>query len=346
MKIEFIHQQKQKKLFITGSTGFIGFALTKRLIELGFKNMYCLYRNDAKKDRMFNNIDISSITFLKGNITQPEILNNGIKDAAIVVNTVGLADEWGVKKEFWEINVSSIKTIADIITDLYQTTHFIHISSSGIYGFGDYDKTEKSPLVKSDEFYTASKIDGHHYLREQIKNGLKFPITIITPAIVWGPGDQIYVPVLKKKLKQKMLCYIGRDANINFIHINDLINGILATFYNTKAYNQEYIFDGPKPFTWKDYFETVAEYSNLPKPKLKIPFYFAITLAGFVEIITKLINVILPKFRPFITKIQVIILSKSLRLNSKKATEELGYNPEIDLEKGKQSWGEYIASVT
>jgi len=142
-----------------------------------------LYRSESKKDEWFRGIDTSAITFLHGDATQLDVLRKGVEGADIVVNASGLATDWGIKQEVWEVNVDAPKAMVRMIEEMGALTHYIQITSAGIYGFTKEVKTEDNPLVKNDRFYTASKVEIHSWLQEEIKRGHKFPITILAPSI-------------------------------------------------------------------------------------------------------------------------------------------------------------------
>jgi nucleoside-diphosphate-sugar epimerase len=342
MVIEFTDSQKQKKVFILGATGFIGFAVTKRLVEMGFENIYCLYRSESRKDKMFRGIDTSAITFLHGDATQLDVLREGVEDADIVVNASGQATDWGIKQEVWEVNVDAPKAMVGMIEEMGALTHYIQITSAGVYGFAKEVKTEASPLVKSDRFYTASKVEIHSWLREEIKRGHRFPITILAPSIVWGPGDRIYIPTFKDRLKTKQLFYIGKGEGMDLVHIDDLVDGILRCFFNEQAYNKEYILSGYEPFTFREYIEKIAEFSELPPPTLTVPAPVVLAVGFLMECLARLVNIFSPRFRPLITRFQVRILSQPFRLNIAKARSELGYDPKINFAKGIDGLREYV----
>lgn len=342
MVIEFTDSQKQKKVFILGATGFIGFAVTKRLVEMGFGDIHCLYRSESKKDEWFREIDTSAITFLHGDAKQLDVLRKGVEGADIVFNASGLATDWGIKQEVWEVNVDAPKAMVRMIEELGALTHYIQITSAGIYGFTKEVKTEVSPLVKFDRFYTASKVEIHSWLQEEIKSGHKFPITILAPSIIWGPGDQIYIPSFKDRLKSKQLFYIGNGEGMDFVHIDDLVDGILRCFFNEQAYNQEYILSGDEPFTFHEYIEKIAEFSELPAPTLTVPVPVVLAVGFLMECLARFVNIFSPRFRPLITRLQVRLLSQPLRLNIDKARSELGYDPKIDFAKGIDGLREYV----
>lgn len=333
-----------QKIFIIGSTGFIGFALTKKLLSLGFKNIFCSYRYENKRDNLFKNIDLKNITFIKSDLNDFDSLKTGIVDASVIINTSGYVSDWGQKKDFVEVNVECINSILKTIKSKNQKSQYIHITSASIYGFGTGLKTEIDEFVKSDEFYTFTKVDAAFLLRMYIKILNDIPITVIAPTIVWGEGDQIYIPAIQQKLKQRMLCYISSVQKVNFVHIDDLVTGIIQTINNSKAYNQEFIMDGPSPFYWKNYIDKIAEFSNLLKPIITIPYIVMLIIAIIIERITKIINIYYPDIYPFITKLQVFMFSKPINVSSEKAKKEINYNPKIDFDSGiqllKTNWHE------
>ena len=346
MVIEFTDSQKQKKIFTLGATGFIGFAVTKRLVEMGFGNIHCLYRSESKKDEWFQGIDISAITFLHGDAASLDVLRKGVVDASIVVNASGLATDWGIKQEVWEVNVDAPKAMVRMIEEMGTLTHYIQITSAAIYGFTKEVKTETSLLVKNDRFYTASKVEIHSWLREEIKRGHKFPITVLAPSITWGSGDQIYIPSFKERLKTRQLFFIGKGEVMDFVHIDDLVDGILRCFFNEQAYNKEYILSGNKPFTFHEYIEKIAEFSELPPPTLTVPVPIVMAVGFLMECLARLVNIFSPRFRPLITRLQVRMLSQPFRLSIAKARSELEYDPKIDFAKGIDGLREYVSQCS
>ncbi len=65
----FYHFMLQgKKILITGGTGSLGVALTKKLLELGVETVRILSRNEDKQIRMENEIKDDRLRFFLGDI--------------------------------------------------------------------------------------------------------------------------------------------------------------------------------------------------------------------------------------------------------------------------------------
>jgi len=345
VQFSFDASQRAQKIFVLGGTGFIGFAVVRRLAELGFQNVWCLYRDQDKRERMFSSTDTSSITFLQGDVSQGDVLRKGIEEAAIVLNASGVATGWGDKGTFWDVNVRAAQGICGMIREMGAATHFLHITSASVYGFSQDEKTEESPVVVSDPFYTASKADIHSWLRAEIARERPFPITVLAPTIVWGPGDQIYIPGLMLMLKAGQMIYFKDAEPVDMVHIDDLVDAVLLCFFNEKAYNEEYIISGPTRFAFEPYIAKIAEFAGLPTAGRRVPVGLALGMASVAQVTARVVNLFRPSYQPSTTRLQVLLLSTPIRASIEKARKRLGYAPEIDFVKGIDSTKGYIQQL-
>ncbi len=291
---------------------------------------------------LFDGINTSSIRFLCGDVREIEVLQQGLENADIVVNASGMPSDWGVRQDIWDINVNAPEAMVALLKSGNVKTHFIQLSTATVYGFGEKTKTEEGPLIKSDRFYTASKVDMHARLQEEIKEVNSFPITIVAPSIVWGEGDQIYVPAITRLLREKKLPFIGNISPVDFIHIDDLVSAILLCFFNKASYNQEFIISGSNPFTFNRYIEKIAEFSGLAPPTVTMPKPAYFFLAGLCEYLAVFVNYFVPDYRPPITRLAVRIASETSGFSCEKAKSILGFTPEIEFDTGMDRLKEYV----
>ena len=81
---------KDKKILITGGTGSLGQALTKRLLGENVKTIRIFSRNEEKQVHMENKFDDNRLRFLLGDITDLERLKRAFEDIDIVFHTAAL----------------------------------------------------------------------------------------------------------------------------------------------------------------------------------------------------------------------------------------------------------------
>ena len=81
---------KGKKILITGGTGSLGQALTKRLLEMGADTIRIFSRNEEKQIRMENQFNDKRLRFFLGDINDFERLKRAFEDIDIVFHAAAL----------------------------------------------------------------------------------------------------------------------------------------------------------------------------------------------------------------------------------------------------------------
>ena len=110
---------KNKTVLVTGTAGFIGFYLAKRLLNeiegikvIGLDSVNDYYDVSLKEWRINELKDYSNYTFIKGNLADKELINNIFKEykPSVVVN---LAAQAGVR---YSIDHPDVYMESNIIT--------------------------------------------------------------------------------------------------------------------------------------------------------------------------------------------------------------------------------------
>ena len=81
---------KGKKVLITGGTGSLGFALTKKILELEVETVRIFSRNESKQITMQNEINDDRLRFLIGDVRDLERLTKALEDIDIVIHAAAL----------------------------------------------------------------------------------------------------------------------------------------------------------------------------------------------------------------------------------------------------------------
>jgi len=271
-------------VLITGATGFIGKNLSLKLFEKGY-NIYALTRNPHKK---FN----EKIKFVLWD--GKEIKEKIGENLYGIINLVGenifsLLYTENKKKKIIESRINSIRAIYEFIKrENLKPEVFIQASAIGYYGNSYDEKNEYSPPGKG--FLSKVCIEWEKESEKIEEMGIRR--CVIRMGIVLGKGG--FLSKFSPFLKTPFLPFIGKKENyISFIHIEDLINGIIFLLEN-KGSRGIYNFVSPNYLKMKEFYEIFAKVLN--KKLIKIPnFIFKILMGEMNEEIIFFNNRVIPE---------------------------------------------------
>ena len=259
-------------ILVTGSSGFIGFHLSKRLLELGEKvigydnlNDYYdiklkLARNDYLKN--FSNIESYKYNFFKEDLENKEKLQDIFNkfDISIVVN---LAAQAGVRyslenpSAYIHSNIAGFGNILEMCRK-HKVKHLIYASSSSVYGgnkkipFSEKDSVDH-PISIYATTKKANELMAHTYsnLYDLPTTGLRF-FTVYGP---WGRPDMAPFLFTKLILENKPIRIFnnGRMTR-DFTYIDDIIESLIRVIKKVPKANKKFNYKSPELDTsWAPY---------------------------------------------------------------------------------------------
>ncbi len=277
-----------KKILVTGSLGFIGYNLVRKLITnnfdvIGIDNINSYYNVKMKYDKLpilginevfiwpnklFKSEKYNNFKFGKIDITdryQIERLFNEEK-FDIVVN---LAAQAGVQysienpHSYIENNISGFINLIDA-SKIYDVSHFIYASSSSVYGNRDKVPFKEDDVVdKPISIYAASKkaneliAHAYSYLHKLKTTGLRF-FTVYGP---WGRPDMAPFIFTKNIFEGKEIT-VFNNGNLerDFTYIDDIVNGVFNVI--AQKPKKEYLYNvynigNSNPINLMDFIKTI-----------------------------------------------------------------------------------------
>ena len=227
------------KILVTGSSGFIGFHLSKRLLENGHKvhgvdSMNSYYDIKLKKARLSILKKYKNFSFTKTKIENEKKLKIAFNKFRPIIS-IHLAAQAGVRYSIKKPRVyldSNINGTFNIIQASHENKvkHLIMASSSSVYGankkipFKENDKTETQLSI-----YAATK-KANESMAHAYSNIWKIPITMLRFFTVYGPWgrpDMALFKFTKGILENKKIdIYNYGKMYRDFTYIDDIVNGI------------------------------------------------------------------------------------------------------------------------
>lgn len=235
-----------KKILVTGSAGFIGGHLVKRLIKemkygviVGIDNMNNYYDLSLKEYRLRElekekSSDVN-YQFVKGSITDRAFINNLFEKYKFDV-VVNLAAQAGVRYSienpdvYVESNIIGFYNILEACRH-NPVEHLVYASSSSVYGgnkkmpFSTDDRVD-NPVSLYAATKKSSELFAHCYskLYDIPCTGLRF-FTVYGPA---GRPDMAYFGFTNKLLRgEKIKIFNYGNCRRDFTYIDDIIEGIV-----------------------------------------------------------------------------------------------------------------------
>ena len=227
--------------FITGTSGFIGSNLAKRILNeekeiivVGLDNMNDYYDVNLKQYRLKQLQKFDNFKFIKGNLADKEVVENIFKEyrPSIVVN---LAAQAGVRYSitnpdaYIESNIIGFYNILECCRN-YPVEHLVYASSSSVYGgntkvpFSTDDKVD-TPVSLYAATKKSNELLAHSYskLYNIPSTGLRF-FTVYGPA---GRPDMAYFGFTNKLLAgEKIKIFNYGNCKRDFTYIDDIVEGV------------------------------------------------------------------------------------------------------------------------
>ena len=252
-----------KKILITGGTGFIGYHLAKKCLKLNWL-VTSLSTKKPGKDRKLNKVKYK-ICDLFNDKKIKKIIS---LDYDYVVNLAGYVDH-SDKFKTMQSHYHGCKKISEYFLKS-KIKKFIQIGSSIEYGKIRSPQIEKNiNTQKTFSTYGKAKLLTTKHLLN-LHRKFKFPATILRLYLVYGPGQDAnrVIPItIKNAIKNKNFnCSDGLQFR-DFVHIDDVINAIIKTLKNNKVSGYIFNIGSGKPVQIKKIILRICRLVGSGKPQ-------------------------------------------------------------------------------
>lgn len=227
-------------ILVTGSAGFIGYHLSKHLLErgdsvIGLDNINDYYDVQLKQDRLKQVEEHPNFTFHKLDLCDREgmedlFAKNKITRICHLAAQVGVRYSLENPYQYQKSNLEGFLNIIELARQ-HEVKNFIYASSSSVYGgnkkvpFSTNDRTDE-PL----SFYGATKksneltASAYHHIYGLPVTGLRF-FTVYGP---WGRPDMAPFIFTRKIINGETINVFGHGKmKRSFTYIDDIIQGIV-----------------------------------------------------------------------------------------------------------------------
>ncbi|MAZ07796.1 MAG: hypothetical protein CMM99_04985 [Rickettsiales bacterium] len=269
---------KNKTVFITGVSGFVGSNLAKSLLADGAKIIGLTKSKKIESLLYFEKID-SKIDLVFGNITDKELLKSiFLKYKIDICFHLAAQVEVGSALRYpfltWETNVRGTYTLLETIRESKNEIRSIIVASSD-KAYGEYP-LKKLPYKENYELkpkypYDTSKACADLISKSYAGKLFKLPIVITRFTNIYGPGQLNFTALIPDAiraclLKKKFIVRSNGKSIRDFIYIKDIV-----ALYKLLSEN---LYNNPKKFSG-EVFNAGTNEKHKIKDVLKKIFVFA-----------------------------------------------------------------------
>lgn len=326
-----------KWILVTGGTGFIGFALVRRLISLGHKVRVITRSLEFDKDfeQYLSDTPSSEIEVLAGDIRKSESIRDAFNDVDVVIHAAAMLNTVAPFKDFREANVTSTRNICELCLE-FNITRLVYVSTCDVFGLPSKNQvlSESSPYRRWSEPYADTKIEASQVVKDFQQRGLNY--TIIYPGWVYGPGDKAFMPSILEQMESGIMpIWDGGKYKIGLVYIDDIVDAFIRVLNREASLNEDFlILDDNPQMNMEDICRLLSPLSDAKFRIIRLPYWLAFFIAWISQAFVKM------KF--FKKPIMSTTDAKSLGLNfiytTEKAREALGWTVKEDIESGLTKW--------
>ena len=250
------------RYFVTGTAGFIGFHLARRLLDeghsvTGFDGMTPYYDVALKHSRNALLQRYDAFRFHIGQLEDMDALRRAA-DSAMPDVIVHLAAQAGVRysidnpRSYTESNLVGSFNVLELARDL-KPRHLLLASTSSVYG-----ANEQTPFVETDKtdwpltFYAATKkaveamSHSYSHLFQIPTTSFRF-FTVYGP---WGRPDMALFMFTRAILSGEPIDVFNHgDMLRDFTYVDDIVEGVIRVSDRVAAPNPAWTGDHPDPAT-------------------------------------------------------------------------------------------------
>ncbi|MEK5214653.1 GDP-mannose 4,6-dehydratase [Psychrobacillus sp. FSL H8-0487] len=248
--MNYISLDCNKVYLVTGAAGFIGYFLSRKLLEqgcsvIGIDNLNDYYDVNLKYTRLEQLKLYENFTFIKGDISDKSMITNifEVYKPNIIVN---LAAQAGVRYSienpdvYIQSNIVGFYNILEACRN-YPVDHLVYASSSSVYGSNKKVPFEETDFVDNPVSLYAATKKSNELMAHTYSHLYNIPATGLRFFTVYGPmgrPDMAYFGFTDKYFAGESIKIFNNgdfenDLYRDFTFVDDIVEGIERLLSNT-----------------------------------------------------------------------------------------------------------------
>ena len=311
--------QSGDRVLVTGAGGFIGSAVTRRLLDRGLE-VVALVEPGADTGNL-ETVDVKQVV---GDLRELASVQKAVSGCRAVFHVAALYRFWAKDPgDFYSVNVGGTRNVLAAAAEA-GVERLVYTSTVGTLGL-----EQVSGALSADEqsfpeihhlygSYKRSKYVAEHEVLRAAAQGLS--VSLALPTFPLGPGDRAPTPTGKLVLdflNGRIPGYV--DTVLNVVHVDDVAEGHVLALEKGRT-GRSYILGGEN-VPLERVLAELASITGLPRPKLKVPRSVSLAVAGVSELVEGRVL----RRHPSIPLEAARMSTSTMSFDDTRARTELGY---------------------
>jgi nucleoside-diphosphate-sugar epimerase len=244
-----------KRILLTGGAGFIGTALTARLVE---QNEVVVLDNCHRNSLASHPVrSHANLRFIHGDVMDAQAAREAAKGCHMIVHLAAIAGVDTVLKmpvTTMKVGIIGTYNMLEAALEVSELERFVDFSTSEVFGAYAYnvregDLTALGAVGEARWTYAVSKLATEHLAHNYHKQ-FGLPAVAVRPFNIYGPG-QVGEGAIHRFIVQALS---GRDITIHndgsqiraWCFVDDMIDGLLSCLERPAAVGQSFNIGNPR----------------------------------------------------------------------------------------------------
>ncbi len=209
-------------------------------------------------------------------------------------------------------------------------SRFIFASSNSVYARDAPVPTPETAPLEPLSAYGRSKLAAEQRVQAYQQRGL--PTAIVRPAVIYGPGDRYFTPTALRLARLPILPLVnGGNTLFDMVHARDVARLSWRVACNDQAAGRIYNAGPGQPTTLRGLVDVYRDLKGHGPRIITVSLPMARRFGGLGRM---LLARVAPGAEAALTPQGLALMSQDLRLDMRRAAEELDYHPRFTLEEG------------
>lgn len=335
MTVTPVHELKNKRVLVTGGSGFLGRSVVQRLLAEG-----ALVRSFSRRPSPL--LAAAGVDQRPGDIGDAQAVAAACRDVAAVFHVAAKTGVWGRAADFYHANVRGTRNVIAACRAA-GVEALVHTSSPSVV----FDGTDMQGVDESVPYpkhhpapYPHTKALAEKDVVAAARTGLK--TIVLRPHLIWGPGDGHLVPRIIGRAPRLRRIGDGRNR-VDTVYIDNAAAAHIAAAKCLVARPElsgriYFISQGEPVYLW-EMINAILAAAGRPPVRKKISRRTARRLGSLLETVYRLLRL---KSEPPLTRFVAEELATSHWFDIGAARRDLGYHPAVSTAEGLRRLAEWL----